>query len=145
MEQFHIAAQRHFDSATFLESAGHNDDAGYHYGVSAENAVKNAMREAGLESHWKMQGNAHFKNSPMRGHWAGLQNRIAGAQHEMSLFANGRRAAPLLQLAAMGSVARFSDWHIDIRYADPIYTPVTQAKLIQWKADALDFLTQFVF
>jgi hypothetical protein len=128
-EQFDVAAVRHFESGEYLEAGGHLDDAGYHYGISAENAVKNALRQAGL--------------SPIRGHWADLQGKIHKAQPKIDLFAAGRRAGPLRRLAAR-SPGYFARWHINIRYADPRFVPVSAASLAAWKAEAANFLADFV-
>jgi hypothetical protein len=44
-EQYAIAAWR-------LELEGDTDDAGYHFGISGETAVKYALRASGVEAAW---------------------------------------------------------------------------------------------
>ena len=45
-EQFCVAALRHLDTAELLEREGKLDDAGYHYGLAGETAVKHAVATA---------------------------------------------------------------------------------------------------
>ncbi|WP_156356091.1 hypothetical protein [Sphingomonas sp. Leaf22] len=142
-EQFNIAAIRHLRTAEHLEAGGHTDDAGYHFGVCAENAVKCAMREAGLESYWASQGNQALRASPMFGHWSLLGTKIANAASIINVHAQGRRANPLKQLSASGATV-FADWSIDIRYADPTHVPIDGAKLHRWKHGAAQFVNSFV-
>jgi hypothetical protein len=142
-EQFDLAAIRHFDTAEHLEDGGHHDDAGYHYGICGENAVKSAMREAGLEQYWRSLGQKALNKSPMRGHWADLAAKIVAASNEINVFAIGRRANALRTLAG-SNIAVFDGWHIDIRYANPAYVPVKPVSLMGWKNDAAQFVANFV-
>lgn len=142
-EQFDVAAFRHFETAEHLETGGHIDDAAYHFGLCGENAVKSAMREAGLEQHWASISNAALRNSPMRGHWGDLSQRIQVAASDINLYAAGRRSTALRVLSST-TTPSFVGWNIDIRYADPALVPVSSASVSLWKADATRFLVKFV-
>ncbi len=142
-EKFDVAAHRHFAAAEHLEHGGHTDDAAYHYGICGENAVKSAMRDAGLESHWSNISKAVLWNSPMKGHWGKLSDKLSTASMDINTYAAGRRADALRALASRTTPV-FDGWDIDIRYADSRFVPVNEASLESWKNDAATFITSFV-
>lgn len=138
-----MAAMRHFEVAEHLLANGYIDDAAYHFGVCGENAVKSGMRDAGLEQYWANCGGGKLKSSPMRGHWGQLNSRLVSAATEISLYASGRRSAPLR--AALANCAQiFNGWNIDIRYADPKYVPVSAPTVSRWQSDASAILLDLV-
>lgn len=142
-EQYDLAAVRHFRAAEHLEAGGHADDAGYHFGICAENAVKSALREAGLEGYWTNISKSALRQSPMKGHWNELGSKLAAAASDINAHAQGRRAAPLQQMSLL-PYNSFSDWHIDIRYADPDHVPISPDALTRWKQAAADLIINLV-
>ena len=147
-EQFDIAAWRHHRVAETLEILAELDDAGYHFGVCGENAVKYALWAAGVQAAWIRAGAAvgkspaqSLKRTPMRGHFPTLKSLINKTRAEISIYATGRHAAPIAAMVLDPSFAgRFADWHIDIRYADAAHTPVSALKCATWHRDADDFV-----
>ncbi|MBY5391024.1 hypothetical protein [Rhizobium leguminosarum] len=139
-EQFEIAAWRHVRVAEALHSLHEHDDAGYHCGVAGENALKALLQKAGLESHWVGLG-VNLRNTPMRGHFPTLHALVQGVRAEIASSAHGRYASAISGIVLDPSFAvRFSGWHIDIRYADTMYTPVSGAVCAQWLEDAHDLV-----
>lgn len=143
-EQFDIAAWRHHRVGEALEAIGELDDAGYHFGLCGENALKYALWASGVCAAWITAGAASRKTpaqsligTPMRGHFPSFANLVRKAQAEIAVHAKGRYAGPVMStLLDPGFSSRFAGWDIDIRYADPRYTPVTAASCTAWHQDA---------
>jgi hypothetical protein len=136
-EQFDIAARRHLDTAEALERAGHLDDAGYHYGIAGETAVKQSifLVSGPLPAAFKK----HFHD--------GLRDRIVvGTDRDVAAVLNSGRLGGGLANDLQGGKfsSRFVNWHINIRYADTRY-PVTTVLLAGWKADAIALMNGGVF
>ena len=134
-ERFDVAARRHLDSADLLEREGMLDDAGYHYGLAGETAVKQAVVVACgiLPKSLK----AHFD--------APLRDAIARSQEVATLLTSGRLSGGLADdLRAGRFVSRFDKWSITIRYADSAF-PVDAARVAAWRADALALLRGGIF
>lgn len=133
-ERYDVAAKRHFDVADLLEKRGELDDAGYHYGLVGENALKHALRVCLSKSVKGRDG--HFPN---------LTAAISVFQTDIAAFASGSGIGRhLYQLTNDPTFAgRFGDWKIDIRYADDQCTPVSPADCARWGGDAEDFMRQF--
>jgi hypothetical protein len=147
-EQFDIAAWRHHRVGESLEAIGELDDAGYHFGVCGENAVKYALWASGVRAAWLSAGAAtgkspsqSLKGTPMRGHFPTLTSLVRKVQTEIAVHATGRHAGPIMATLLNPSFSsRFAGWDIDIRYADPHYTPVTPATCSSWHGDADDLV-----
>jgi hypothetical protein len=146
-ENFAVAAERHLRVGELLFKAEEYDDAGYHFGVCGEILVKHALREAGVEREWILSGAALGKSpkktllsTPMRRHLPELTSVMPNFQTEIALYMSGRFSPAVTSLILVPSfIARFGGWHIDIRYADPLYTPVDRATCQRWYDDATDF------
>jgi hypothetical protein len=144
-EQYEIAALRHFDVAELLLAQLHLDDAGYHFGIAGENALKHALQSAGMEQFWQNNGVGPNK-TPMRKHYPHLEPSVVAEEQMILAHAQGRLASPLAQLiSAPNHGSRFNNWSIDIRYADTICTPVPAASCAQWQEDAADMLLRLIF
>ena len=129
-ERFDVAARRHLDTAELLEGEGMLDDAGYHYGLVGENAVKQSVVMV-----------CGSLPADLRKHFSGdLIAAIQGSVLVAGLLTNGRLGGGLARDLHSGKfTGRFDKWGIHIRYADSHY-PVT-AKLVRtWKADAVALL-----
>lgn len=126
-EQFDIAARRHLGAAVALEAGGYLDDAGYHFGLVGENAVKYAVVTA-----------CGSLPRSLRQHFAlPLRNAISNSAEVASVLMNGRLSLGLAQDIQNGSFnRRFDQWNIAIRYADSSH-PVTTALVSAWRTDAL--------
>lgn len=134
-EQFDIAARRHFATAETLEAEGRLDDAGYHYGLAGENAVKQSCIAAcgPLTKDLKQ----HFVG--------GLRQAIQLSQAVSGVLATGRLCGGLAaDLRANTFASRFDGWDIQIRYAHTDF-PVDSARVATWKADAIALLNGGVF
>lgn len=149
-EQYDVAAWRHQRAAEALEGANEYDDAAYHYGLVGETAIKHALRASGCEAAWLANrtgktDKSKLRDTPMRAHVQDLAAVVTQTAAEIALFATGRLAQPItLHVLSPSFQNRFKGWHIDIRYADPTYTPVTAATLAQLRADAADLLLHLV-
>jgi hypothetical protein len=134
-EQFDIAARRHLDTAESLEIEGRLDDAGYHYGLAGENAVKQSIVTA-----------CGSLPKALRKHFdVGLRDAIQASQEVLGLLANGRLGGGLAADLQTGNIMfRFDKWDIRIRYADTDY-PVDPGRVASWKADAIALLNGGVF
>jgi hypothetical protein len=104
------------------------DDAGYHFGLVGENAVKYAVVTA-----------CGFLPGSLKQHFARpLLDAIARSQDVATVLMNGRLSVVLAQDIQNGSFNhRFAKWNIAIRYADSSH-PVTTALVSSWRADALE-------
>lgn len=144
MEQFDIAAARHHHVGELLHQQNEFDDAGYHYGVCGENAVKHALRAAGVEAAWIALG-TNLRRTPMRAHFATLTGLVSAFQADIALHASGRHAGLIsAYIASPAFGAMFANWSIDIRYADASCTPVPVEACEQWADDATNLMLQLV-
>jgi hypothetical protein len=132
-ERYDVAAKRHFDVADLLEKQGELDDAGYHYGLVGENALKHALRVCLSKS---VKGRD--------GHFPDLKAAIIGFQGDIAVFASGSGIGKYLYelINDPTFAARFGGWNIDIRYADDRRTPVAQADCARWGNDAAGFMVK---
>jgi hypothetical protein len=92
------AANRHYEDACTLQSARRFDNAGYHFGLAAECAIKKKLRDFGTPmddpSIWK--------------HWPELKGLA-------SIALQGRQAAQARKLVEHDSFMQ--RWHIAMRYS----------------------------
>lgn len=113
------AAQRHYADGCKLLTDKRFDNAGYHFGLSAECAIKQKLTEFGLlqdeEAMWK--------------HWPSLRGlaRIA---------IKGRQASAARSLLARESFMQY--WEIVMRYAQT--GSISEAQAERWRSDANDAL-----
>src|SRR5687767_1904877 len=91
------SALRHFEDARRLDDASRFDNAGYHYGLSAECSVKHLLSALGVPS----------GDSAMWSHFPDLINLA-------KLSLKGRRATALNQLL---HVSLLGGWNVRMRYA----------------------------
>jgi hypothetical protein len=114
-----VAAHRHYADGCKLLSHKCFDNAGYHFGLAAECAIKQKLVYCGLltddEAFWK--------------HWPTLKGHAL-------LAVVGRQAAPARTLLQRGSFMQH--WDIVMRYAQNGSVDEEQAN--RWKADANDAL-----
>ena len=147
-ERHDVAAWRHLRVGELLVGLGEFDDAGYHFGVSGENSIKFALWASGVRSAWIVTGAALGRSlaaslggTPCRGHFPTLHQLVHDARADIAANAVGRYAAPIAAaLLSSTFPSRFAGWNIDIRYADPAYTPVAEALCTAWRNDAEDLL-----
>jgi len=136
-EQFDVAARRHLDTAELLEAEGRLEDAGYHYGLVGENAVKQSIVAACGPLTKRMGLFAHF-DTP-------LKTAIQQSEDVSGVLASGRLSGGLaIEIAAGTFASRFDGWNINIRYADTDF-PVDSRRVATWKADAIALLNGGVF
>src|SRR4051794_13118464 len=102
-EQFDIAAWRHHRVGETLEVMGELDDAGYHFGVCGENALKYALWASGVYAAWITAGAAigkspseSLRGTPMRSHFPSVATLVRKAQTEIAVHATGRYAGPIM-------------------------------------------------
>jgi hypothetical protein len=134
-EQFDIAARRHLDTAELLEREGMLDDAGYHYGLAGENAVKQSVVAACGALPRDLR--KHF-DTP-------LTKAVLNSLQVSAVLANGRLGGGLVSDIRAGAFeSRFNQWNIRIRYADSNF-PVDSRRVAAWKADAVALLNGGVF
>ena len=113
------AAQRHFDDAKKLQAEKRFDNAGYHYGLSAECAIKSKLQEIwGRDDHPDI-------HEAMYAHFQGVRNAVLAA-------VNGRSANALRNL--LDSPAFMQWWDISMRYAENGTVQETVVK--RWREDA---------
>ncbi|MCJ2065051.1 hypothetical protein MKK63_20390 [Methylobacterium sp. J-088] len=154
-EQYDLAAWRHQGTADHLLNNSEFDDAGYHYGIVGENALKHAMRISGIEAHFlanpprgrngRRQSGDPLRGTPLRGHFPSLQTLAQRAQQVVSLYATGRVATSLqTEIGSANFSMRFQNWNIDIRYASTTCTPVSETACNAWKKDAEDLILSLV-
>ncbi len=151
-EQYEVAAWRHHRVAELLVAGGELDDAGYHFGVCGETAVKHLLWASGVEAAWIAIGatggktpDAALKGTPMRRHFPTLQKLSADVRNEILLYGKGRYAAAINSFVIDPAFSkRFSGWNINIRYADGAFTPVSKATCDAWQRDADDLVLALV-
>ncbi len=136
-EQFDVAARRHLDTAEILEAEGRLDDAGYHYGLAGENAVKQSIVAACGPLTKEMRLFVHFDTA--------LKAAIPKWLEVSGVLASGRLGGGLAADMKAGTFdSRFDGWNINIRYADTHF-PVDPSRVAAWKADAVVLLNGGVF
>ena len=130
-EQFHVAAVRHLKVGETLHKNGHLDDAGYHFGVSGECALKYGILEAGLHVPKK--------------HFPSLAAAAKDIVSKVSACGTGRTSAAIFEVVNDPTFSqRFRGWSIDIRYAVSSCTPVQQADCDRWCKDASELVARLV-
>ena len=134
-DRFDVAARRHLDTAEVLEDAGRIDDAGYHYGLVGETAVKHSIVLA-----------CGTLTPDLRRHFdQPLRDAIQTSSAIIAVLNSGRLGGGLARdLRASQFASRFDQWRVTIRYADSA-VPVTGARLAVWKADAIALLNGGVY
>lgn len=143
-ERYDVAAGRHQRVAEHLEGKGEFDDAGYHYGVAGENAVKNALRDSGVEAAWT-KACRRLRETPMGRHFPTLQDKVKDVQTEIQAFACGRLATSIQkEILGPDFPSRYQGWNLDIRYADRRYTPVDPKDCARWAQDTAELLVALI-
>lgn len=143
-ERYDMAAERHQRVGARLEQLGETDDAAYHYGLVGENALKHALRQSGVEAAWAAVGLAR-KKTPMGKHFPQLTSELADVSQFINVNATGPTGAQLASLVNDPNFANhFTDWSINIRYADDQHTPIAPQICRQWGDNADDFLLKLV-
>lgn len=138
-EQFDVAALRHLQSAARLEEAGQLDDAGYHYGIAGETAVKQSVVKAIGHLPKKLRKHINERGTT-------LQEAVKLYYQFNLVMSNGRLGGALArELANDTLVNRFVNWSLNIRYADTDHCPINQNNLMQWKSDAITLINAGVF
>lgn len=114
------AANRHYEDACALQSALRFDNAGYHFGLAAECALKKKLIDFGVP-----QGDPAIRKL----HWPELR--------ESALLAlRGRQAAPARRLLERDNFMQ--RWHVAMRYSESGTIASTEAN--RWRGDANDAL-----
>lgn len=131
-ERYDVAAVRHLAVGEVLENRGDLDDAGYHYGLVGENAVKHALRASGVEQVW-LTARLRRNRTPMGRHVPGMHAALVDFQHDIEKHATGRLGGVLKTAVSDPTfAARLDGWSINIRYADDGCTPVNEADCRRW-------------
>lgn len=113
------AAQRHFDDAKMLQDKKSFSNAGYHYGLSAECAIKSKLQEI-----WGRDDHPDIHN-PMYKHFPEMRSMVLAAL-------SGRSANALRNL--LDNSAFMQWWDISMRYAG---NGAIQEKTVKrWREDA---------
>jgi len=134
-EKYGFAALRHLRVGSRLLEQSEFDDAGYHFGVSGENSLKEALVICGLALKWK--DTIKKKDSPMSAHLPKITILIHALRDEIAVSAVGRRGAAISAVVLDDDFPnRFLRWSIDIRYADDECTPVSEEDCRKWELDA---------
>lgn len=130
-EQYATAAQRHLRVGGKLLQQDELDDAGYHFGIAGECALKEGLRNAGVT---------------LRKHFPELRDDAKRKIKEMtSGFAFGRTSSPLHAIVGSPQFENiFERWKIEIRYADARCTPVTRDDCVLWQGHAEDLVLRLV-
>ena len=137
-EQFGVAALRHLESAELLELNGRAEDAGYHYGVAGEAAIKESLQRASIVITRDLRKHINDRSGP-------LQINVEAACHVLAVLSSGHLGGLATDLATPGTLpARFKGWSLDIRYADTSF-PVGESELAAWKADAVHLVNAGAF
>ena len=115
-----------------MHKNGHLDDAGYHFGVSGECALKCGMLKARI-------------NFP-RNHFPSLTKATKKTvTATVSAFATGRGSAAIFEIVNDPTFSqRFKGWSINIRYAARDCTPVQRADCDRWCKDASELVARLV-
>lgn len=118
------SAQRHWNAAVSLhheEKGGSPSVAGYLFGVAAECAVKQIMRESGMTP----LPQAQRRDDPFFAHFPELKTLLRNK-------VQGRRAGELRAWCEDGSFMR--DWDTDMRYAPS--KDIETKDVEKWREDA---------
>jgi hypothetical protein len=114
VESYLIAAQRHFEDAELLRRETRLDNAGHHYGVAGECAVKAVcVEEAGIRPP------KHFDSDPNRDLRGAAVPNLAGRK--------GQRILAILPTLFVG-------WSVHDRYSAT--GQIQMAQVEQWRSDA---------
>ena len=139
-ERYGDAALRHLVTADMLERAGRLDDAAYHYGLVGEMALKEAITRA-MSSTLPASLRRHINQGGQS-----LQQSIAQSALILTAFRSGRIGGALGYDLMHGLLnCRFTNWAIDIRYADTAHCPVNQTNVTIWREDAVELYNNGVF
>lgn len=92
------SASRHYDDGCTLFDSKRFDNAGYHFGLAAECAIKQQLQNCGVS----------VGDAAMWEHFPEMRNLALQAL-------SGRAAAPLMTLLGRDSFMQF--WHVKMRYA----------------------------
>ncbi len=139
-ERFADAALRHLETAEVLENEGRRDDAAYHYGLVGETAIKAAVVAAVGSLPGTLKRHINESRRPS------LQDEVARSAVVVACLASGRQGGALLSDINNGRLGRrFTDWTLNIRYADDDCCPVSESSLAVWKADAVALYNAGVF
>jgi hypothetical protein len=123
-QQFSKSATRHLNAAVSLHHEGQGgspDVAGYLFGVAAECAVKQIMRESGMTP---LPPNQR-RDDPFYAHFPELKTLLRNT-------VQGRRAGELRAWCEDGVFMR--DWDTDMRYAPS--KDITKRDVERWREDA---------
>lgn len=111
------AANRHYEDGCTLFDKGRFDNAGYHFGLAAECAIKHKLLECKV-----------FTNdAAIWAHWPDLRNLACQA-------ISGRQAAPVMVLLDRRSPQYMQSWEIGMRYSP--YGAVSRKMVERWRDDA---------
>lgn len=117
-EDYLSAAHRHFEDAELLREQARLDNAGHHYGVAGECAVKAVCMEE-----TRSRPTKHFDSN--------AQKDLRSAAIPNLMGHKGRRIQSVLP-------GLFVGWSVHDRYTAPGHTP--SAQVDQWRADAEEVL-----
>lgn len=129
VEQFELAAWRHLETAWMLQGSSYHDDAGYHFGMVGETALKELV----IKSVGSLPPTLYGHLGPGEHK---LQEKLAQARAELALMASGRLGA----VSIPDPIPDFSGWRIDIRYHDDTICPVPQSQVSNWERDAITLI-----
>jgi|GEM_PF-6527072 len=138
VDRYDVAAVRHFKTAEILERGGRLEDAGYHYGLAGETAVKAALTKCGVSIGRDLR--KHFDGDGEKS----LSEAVKRSVAITSLISTGRLGGALAKDLRTNQLKdRFRNWSIFIRYANDDY-PVTIERLGIWRADAAKLVVEGV-
>ena len=118
MEQ---AANRHYEDGRTLFDKDRFDNAGYHFGLAAECAIKHNL----------LKRDAVADDAAIWAHWPELRNLVCQT-------ISGRQAAPILSLLDRPSPQYMQGWAIGMRYS--ANGEVDKRMANRWRDDANDAL-----
>jgi len=114
MEQ---AANRHYEDGRTLFDKGRFDNAGYHFGLAAECAIKRKLLACGVFT----------SDAAIWAHWPDLRNLACQAM-------SGRQTAPVMALLNRRSPQYMHRWVISMRYS--ANGEVDKRSAERWRDDA---------
>ena len=117
------SARRHLATATHLDDVGskHGAIAGYLFGIAAECAMKEIMRDSGM----RRLPPEKRRDDPFYAHFPQLKTMLRNAAH-------GRRAGELRKWSEDDNFMR--EWDTDMRYAPG--KDVEPADVVRWRGNA---------